>query len=109
MDYIAHTINKDPLEVRLLNMNSEKTKYLKEYISELESWADINARKKEIVTFNKNNRWVKKGISVTPNIYTLYPLAYWPVIVTIYHIDGTVSVSHAGIEIGQGINTKVKY
>lgn len=107
MDHIAHKINKDPFDVRLLNMSNENTKYLSGYINELNTWANINDRKIDIEMFNKANRWIKRGISVTPNIYALYPIANWPVIVTIYHIDGTVSISHGGIEIGQGINTKV--
>lgn len=39
-----------------------------------------------------------------------YPQPYFgqiPVIVAIYHEDGTVAVSHGGVECGQGIHTKV--
>lgn len=30
------------------------------------------------------------------------------VLVSIYYMDGTVSVSHGGVEYGQGINTRVR-
>lgn len=39
-----------------------------------------------------------------------YPFGYWGkfhATVSIYTGDGTVAVTHGGIECGQGINTKV--
>lgn len=40
--------------------------------------------------------------------YNLVPYGTFYAMVTIFINDGTVCVTHGGIEMGQGINTKVK-
>lgn len=53
------------------------------------------------------NRWRKRGIAISPMEYHQEYFGSLPVFIAIYHTDGSVAVSHGGIECGQGINTKV--
>ena len=57
----------------------------------------------------KANRWRKRGLSMMPIKFSFHWQGATPytVLVSIYAEDGTVAVSHGGVEIGQGINTKV--
>lgn len=58
--------------------------------------------------FYQKNRWKKRGLSAIPVKFLIeYLGAKFTVFIAIYHFDGTVAVSHLGIEMGQGINTKV--
>ena len=61
------------------------------------------------LNFVKANRWRKHGINMMPLRFSLHWDGATPytVLVSIYAEDGTVAVSHGGVEIGQGINTKV--
>lgn len=55
------------------------------------------------------NRWKKRGLSLVPTRYGLgvsHP--YANVFVAIHHRDGTITIEHAGIEVGQGVNIKVR-
>lgn len=104
MDHMAYELNMDPLDVRINNI--DESDKLRDYIADIMEWADINKRKREIEKFNKENRWKKKGISVVPMAYEFAPFGPLNVTVSIFHVDGSVSITHGGIEIGQGINTK---
>jgi xanthine dehydrogenase/oxidase len=70
-------------------------------------FTDYHARKKAIDTFNTQNRWVKRGISIIPMKYHLGYFGTSHALVSIYHGDGSVSIAVGSIEMGQGLNTKV--
>ena len=54
------------------------------------------------------NRWRKRGISVVPLKYGVgWDGRSYTAMVSIFHTHGTVAIAHGGIDIGQGINTKV--
>ncbi|KAL4225353.1 hypothetical protein ACF0H5_016042 [Mactra antiquata] len=67
-------------------------------------------RIKEIEEFNRNNQWKKRGIAMTAVKYGVgfgaRSFNQGAALVNIYK-DGTVLVTHGGIEMGQGINTKM--
>nr|XP_023019888.1 xanthine dehydrogenase-like [Leptinotarsa decemlineata] len=105
MEHTAVAIGMDPLEFRIRNISKTDPRIM-DYINEMKIWAEIDERKLQIEQFNKNNRWKKKGISVVPLIYPIPLFFSYSVILSIYHSDGSVAISHGGVEIGQGINTK---
>lgn len=107
MEHIAKTVGKDPLEVRYANMSEDHKKILQPMIEELCQNADYDTRKRSVDIFNAENRWKKKGISLIPMMFPLTIFGQFHALVSIYARDGTVSVTHGGIECGQGINTKV--
>ena len=55
----------------------------------------------------KANRWRKRGLTMSPVRFGLGYGSPYTVFVSIYFVDGTVAIAHGGVEIGQGINTKV--
>uniref|UniRef100_A0A0D9WVV6 FAD-binding PCMH-type domain-containing protein n=1 Tax=Leersia perrieri TaxID=77586 RepID=A0A0D9WVV6_9ORYZ len=59
-----------------------------------------------INSFNKSNRWNKRGLSVVPIVHKFFCKAT-PGKVSILN-DGSIAVEVGGIELGQGLWTKVK-
>ncbi|XP_059474105.1 xanthine dehydrogenase/oxidase-like isoform X2 [Neocloeon triangulifer] len=106
MERIAKTLKKDPLEVKLLNMQTMDSP-LPGLITELQRKADYAKRKQEVDAFNQSNRWKKRGIAITPMKYPFFLWNHLTSTVSIYQGDGSVSIAHGGIEMGQGLNTKV--
>ncbi|KAG4066033.1 hypothetical protein HA402_001280 [Bradysia odoriphaga] len=105
MEHIARITGKDPLAVRVANLTSDSK--MKDLIPKFVKDIEYNDRKDKIDEFNKRNRWNKKGIAIS---IMKFPLLYFDTntaYVCVYHDDGTVVVKHSGVEIGQGLNTKV--
>ena len=55
----------------------------------------------------QNNRWRKRALSLLPMRYDVNLMSKMVALVSIYDKDGSVAVSHGGVEMGQGLNTKV--
>lgn len=106
MEHIAVETGRNPLNVRMENMKTEESA-LPELLETIKKSADFDQRCQQIEKFNNENIWRKRGISLLPLKYNFFIWGNFASMVSIYHKDGTVAISHAGIEMGQGINTKV--
>lgn len=67
----------------------------------------VPALKASIAAFNKAHRWRKRGMHMMPQKYKLQSNIFVEKVLLAIHSDGSVVVDHSGIEMGQGINTKV--
>ena len=121
MDDIACRLGLDPLDVRKRNLygrGRDVTPYgmtigeniLGRLVRRLEKTSDYRARRKGIAAFNESNRFLRKGLSLTPVkfgiAFTLKHLNQAGALVHVY-TDGSVLVNHGGTEMGQGLHTKV--
>ncbi|MGK3137300.1 xanthine dehydrogenase molybdopterin binding subunit [Pantoea trifolii] len=122
MDHVARELGLDPLELRKRNYYGKTdrniTHYhqqvednlLEEMTAQLETSSDYAARRREISAFNASNRFMKRGLALTPVkfgiSFTSSFLNQAGALILIY-TDGTVHLNHGGTEMGQGLNTKV--
>ena len=122
MDRIAIHLNKDPLEVRKLNLYGVEDRNITPYdwkiednilpqiIEEIEQSSDISNRRTQIRYFNKNSPWLKKGIALLPLKYSVgFTATFLNQAGALIHIyqDGSIMLNHGGTEMGQGLFIKV--
>jgi xanthine dehydrogenase/oxidase len=126
IEHLAYQLGKSPEAVRELNFYQDATIDsfdLTPYGQELRDcrihqiWADlrnkanVDARSQAVQDFNKAHRWRKRGIAMMPIkygvSYTYLPLNQATAEVMVYNGDGSVLVHHGGIEMGQGLDTKI--
>lgn len=106
MEQISYELDRDPLEVRMNNINKQDADML-DVIATLVKDGEYDKRKKEVQDFNERNRWKKRGLRVALMSWASAVLGGFQVQLSVYHGDGTVAVRHGGVEVGQGVNTKV--
>jgi len=121
MDDIACRLGLDPLDVRKRNLygrGRDVTPYgikvgesiLERLVRTLERTSDYRERRKGIAAFNESNRFLRKGMSLTPVkfgiAFTLKHLNQAGALVHVF-TDGSVQVNHGGTEMGQGLYVKV--
>jgi len=122
VDEIARRLNKDPLDVRKLNLygvdERDVTPYemrvedtnLSTIIRDLEQTSSYRERRKAVAEFNANSPLLKRGLALTPVkfgiSFTLTHLNQGGALIHVY-TDGSVHLNHGGTEMGQGVMTKV--
>ncbi|XP_022211535.2 xanthine dehydrogenase [Drosophila obscura] len=117
---VARIVGRDVLDV--MRLNFYKTGDLTHYNQQLEHFpierclddclaqSRYHEKRAEVTKFNRENRWRKRGMAVIP---TKYGIAFGVMhlnqagaLINVYG-DGSVLLSHGGVEIGQGLNTKM--
>lgn len=122
IEEIAYALGKDPLDIRKANFYGKTDRNITPYhqevednivhrvVEELEQSSDYQARRAEIIAFNKSSKFVRKGISLTPIKFGISFTATWynqaGALVHVYR-DGSVMINHGGTEMGQGLYIKV--
>ncbi|XP_077870005.1 xanthine dehydrogenase/oxidase-like [Saccoglossus kowalevskii] len=120
MDLIATTCGVPSVEVREMNMyKCGDSNYFYQEVPDIGNltrcWnecivkSDYHRRLEQTSYFNSTNRWKKRGVSIIPvNVFngeSLTEINQGAALVHIY-LDGSVLLTHGGIEMGQGLHTK---
>jgi xanthine dehydrogenase large subunit len=120
IERIARHLGKDSLAVRKLNAyrDRQRTPYgqiLHEVqtlpmLKRLEQISDYANLQKDVAAFNATHVHCKRGIGVVPVKFGISfnatHLNQAAALIQVY-TDGSVSVSHGGVDMGQGLNTKI--
>ncbi|KAK4419558.1 Xanthine dehydrogenase 1 [Sesamum alatum] len=117
---ISMEVQKSPEEVREINFQREGSVLhygqqiehctLERLWNGLKASCDFLSARKEVEQFNLQNRWKKHGLAIVPTklgiSFTAKFMNQAGALVHVY-TDGTVLVTHGGVEMGQGLHTKV--
>ncbi len=128
IELIARELKLDALDVRRVNlyrqpaqsgdagsMTAPYGQVIEDFIAdkvldELEAESGYRARRATVDAFNTKSRTRKRGLAITPLkfgiSFTATMLNQGGALVNVFQ-DGTVSVSHGGTEMGQGLNIKM--
>ncbi|KAJ8719962.1 hypothetical protein PYW07_012005 [Mythimna separata] len=107
MERISYEVSLDPITVRLNNLNKTKYGEIVELLEALKTSSEYVSRKAAVDSFNTQNRWKKRGLRCSLCRWPPVGGLYDDVNLAVYHSDASVVITHGGIEMGQGINTKV--
>lgn len=120
MEEIADNLNI-PVE-QLREMNLYKPEDLTHFNQELKDWhvplmykqvmeeSSYKERRKAVDDYNRKHKWSKRGMSIIP---TKFGISFGAVFLNqagaLVHVyrDGSVLVAHGGVEMGQGLHTKM--
>lgn len=107
IERISYELSLDPVDVRLANLDTTNFEAMVEMVTTLKASAEYTSRRAAVDSFNTQNRWMKRGLR--------WAFVRWPTVggfyadvnLAVFHADGSVIINHPGVEMGQGINTKI--
>ncbi|XP_074574131.1 xanthine dehydrogenase-like isoform X2 [Curcuma longa] len=117
---IAMELRKSPEEIRELNFQNEgcmlhygqvlQSCTVSQLWDQLKQSCSFVRARENVNMFNLHNRWRKRGVAMVPTkfgiAFTIKFMNQAGALVQVY-TDGTVLVTHGGVEMGQGLHTKV--
>lgn len=117
---IATELRRCPEAIREINFQKEGSVLhygqklqnctLTQLWNQLKLSCEFSRAQEEVDQFNSKNRWKKRGIAMVPTkfgiSFTVKSMNQAGALVQVY-TDGTVLVTHGGVEMGQGLHTKV--
>lgn len=117
--HAAEKLNVSRDEIQRVNLIKDGDEFPYGQIAESEaetSWTQADEKfdfarlKAEADEFNRNNKFIKKGVALMPICFgisfTKTPMNQARSLVHVY-TDGSVAVSTGAVEMGQGVNTKI--
>ncbi|WP_395377369.1 molybdopterin cofactor-binding domain-containing protein [Marinicella sp. W31] len=122
IDDAAYAIGMEPEDVREKNLyhHGDVTPfgqaltycYIREVWQYLKEVANFAERKQAVADFNKDNKWRKRGIYILPvkygSGYNLVQLEQASAVISVYSGDGSIIINQGGVDMGQGMVTKVE-
>ncbi|HFE63227.1 MAG TPA: xanthine dehydrogenase molybdopterin binding subunit, partial [Caldithrix sp.] len=122
IDRVARYLEKDAAEIRYKNFYGIEDRNTTHYGETVENnrlfviydqimqSSEYHKRRKAVDDFNARHEFRKRGLALTPVkfgiSFTTAFLNQAGALVNVYR-DGTILVNHGGVEMGQGLNTKI--
>lgn len=120
LDLVAEKVGRSPVEIRQMHLKPEQAKG--PFGNEIRDctigrcWEEClinsrySSRLEEVKAFNAQSRWKKRGITVMPmkhNVGFQKNMMNQATAIVMAYTDGSVGLHHGGIEMGQGLITKM--
>lgn len=118
----AQEMNLDPVEIQKANLLKEGDEFsfgqktyqcqAEKTFSQMESDYELEKIQQEMNSFNDSNKLVKKGVAVIPICFGIsFTTTFLNQASALVHIytDGSINISTAAVEMGQGVNAKMKH
>ena len=117
---VAEQLKLDPLEIREKNMYKAQEIthfnmpvedwFIPDMWKEIIEWSKYKTQRDEVELFNSQNVYKKRGLAITPTKFGIaFKQTFFNQAGALVHVytDGSVLISHGGVEMGQGLHSKM--